>query len=126
MAPGFFRGNCDAGGVNHLRHQLSSKCAWVHARTEEADVSRSFHHAAIHGFVSGQSDAAEVIVVDDGSDDATASVAEERQAAMAELRVIRNPHRGKAYAVRTGVLASNGDVVFVCDADLSMPIEEVV
>jgi len=95
----------------------------VPAYNEQARLPTSL--AAIHGFLSGRTDAAEVIVVDDGSEDATATVAEERQAAMAELRVIRNPHRGKAYAVRTGVLASQGEVVFVCDADLSMPIEEV-
>jgi hypothetical protein len=44
---------------------------------------------------------------------------------MPGLRVIRNPHRGKAYALRTGVMASEGALVFLCDADLSMPIAEI-
>src|SRR5262249_18371080 len=43
----------------------------------------------------------------------------------ANLALIRNHHRGKGYAVRSGVLAANGTLVFLCDADLSMPIDEL-
>jgi dolichyl-phosphate beta-glucosyltransferase len=94
----------------------------VPAYNEEARLPASL--ASIHGFLAGQGYASEVVVVDDGSEDLTAAVAEEQRAAMPGLRVVRNPHRGKAFAVRTGVLASEGEVMFVCDADLSMPIEE--
>lgn len=56
---------------------------------------------------------AEVIVVDDGSADATAAVAE-----AAGARVIRHPaNRGKGEAVRTGMRAASGDVVLFLDAD---------
>ncbi len=34
------------------------------------------------------------------------------------------PNRGKGYAVRTGILAAEGDVVLFCDADLATPQEE--
>jgi glycosyltransferase involved in cell wall biosynthesis len=67
----------------------------------------------------------EVIVVDDGSEDDTAAIAEQFARGHLDLRVIRNPHRGKGYAVRTGMLAAKGRYVLYCDADLSAPIEEV-
>lgn len=67
----------------------------------------------------------EVIVVDDGSSDGTARVAMAASTAQAPVRVLRVPHRGKAAAVRCGVLAANGKYVLFTDADLSTPIEYV-
>ena len=40
--------------------------------------------------------------------------------------MLREPHRGKGHAVRQGMLAATGDYVMFCDADFSMPVEEVV
>lgn len=67
----------------------------------------------------------EIIVVDDGSDDSTARIVEELQKQEPRLTLVRNPHQGKAYTVRTGVLAAQGQYVFHCDVDLSMPITEL-
>jgi dolichyl-phosphate beta-glucosyltransferase len=67
----------------------------------------------------------EVIVVDDGSLDQTAQIVEGLCAGEPGLRLLRNDHRGKAYAVRTGVLSSRGEFVLFADADLATPIEEV-
>jgi glycosyltransferase involved in cell wall biosynthesis len=68
----------------------------------------------------------ELIVVDDGSSDLTASVADTLVCVESGIRLIRLPHNsGKGHAVRVGVLASRGDEVLMCDADLSTPIREV-
>jgi glycosyltransferase involved in cell wall biosynthesis len=67
----------------------------------------------------------EVLVVDDGSEDRTASIVEEAATRYPHLTLIRNPHRGKGYAVRTGMLAARGRFILYSDADLSAPIEEV-
>jgi glycosyltransferase involved in cell wall biosynthesis len=81
--------------------------------------------ASIFGFVGQLGLATEVLVADDGSEDATASVVAALTARYPSLRLLRLPHAGKAHAVRSGVLASRGRVVFMCDADLSMPIEDL-
>ncbi|MGH2484542.1 MAG: glycosyltransferase [Ktedonobacterales bacterium] len=81
---------------------------------------------AIRRFLAEQPYAAEVIVVDDGSADATAALVERRALRWPKLRLVRTPHRGKWSAVRAGLLASRGAYCFLCDADLSMPISELV
>jgi len=72
--------------------------------------------------LGGQS---EVLVVDDGSTDGTAAVAESFRGRIPEIRVLSNgTNRGKGYSVRHGMLEARGDVVLFTDADLSAPIEE--
>lgn len=64
----------------------------------------------------------ELIVVDDGSCDQTHAVAKEFFPGN-NLRVLRNPgNRGKGYSVKQGVLAAQGEVVLLTDADFSTPI----
>jgi len=64
---------------------------------------------------------AEVIVVDDGSTDATAAVA--AMTTGINITVIKNPgNRGKGYSVSHGFSKSEGNVIFFTDADLSTPI----
>ncbi len=67
----------------------------------------------------------EIRVVDDGSDDETATIAD--HVARRDQRVVlqREPHRGKGWAVRAGLLAATGELRFMCDADLSMPLSEL-
>ena len=67
----------------------------------------------------------EVLVVDDGSTDRTAAVAESFRGRIPALRVVSNGrNRGKGYSVRHGVRESRGRIVLFTDADLSAPIEE--
>jgi glycosyltransferase involved in cell wall biosynthesis len=67
---------------------------------------------------------AELIVVDDGSDDGTADIAETALADRPDCRVIRlSRNLGKGAAVRAGVLESSGDVVVFMDADLASDLE---
>jgi len=69
--------------------------------------------------------AAEVLVVDDGSKDGTAAVAEYFRIKIPSLRVISNGvNRGKGYSVRRGVQEARGRIALFTDADLSAPIEE--
>jgi len=68
---------------------------------------------------------AEVIVVDDGSRDATAALVEARRGEFPGLRLVSNGvNRGKGYSVRHGMREAHGRIVLFTDADLSAPIEE--
>jgi glycosyltransferase involved in cell wall biosynthesis len=67
----------------------------------------------------------EILVVDDGSKDDTAEVAESFRKKFPSLRVLSNGvNRGKGYSVRHGMLEARGHSVLFTDADLSAPIEE--
>ena len=65
----------------------------------------------------------EIVVVDDGSTDATAEVARAVAAPIVVLRHAQNC--GKGHAVRAGMLAARGERRLMTDADLSTPIEEL-
>jgi dolichyl-phosphate beta-glucosyltransferase len=68
---------------------------------------------------------AEVIVVNDGSTDATAQLVREIARKAPEIRLIENPgNRGKGYSVRNGILQAQGEIVMFTDSDLSAPIIE--
>ena len=68
---------------------------------------------------------AEVIVVNDGSTDETASLVRNFALSAPEVHLMENPRNcGKGYSVRAGILHARGDVVMFTDADLSAPIPE--
>lgn len=79
----------------------------------------------VQAFLAGQSYQAEVLVVENGSRDRTAQVAEAFGRQHPEFRLLREARRGKGLAVRRGMLEASGEYRFICDADLSMPIEQV-
>jgi dolichyl-phosphate beta-glucosyltransferase len=75
--------------------------------------------------VAAQAYAVEVIVVNNNSRDATPQIAQEFAAAHAYARVLHQPRQGKGAAVQMGMLHGQGDYLFSCDADFSMPVEEI-
>ena len=79
----------------------------------------------IAAYLSTYAHEAEVLVVDDGSEDGTAAVAESYRSKILTLRVISNGvNRGKGYSVRHGIEEARGRIALFTDADLSAPIEE--
>ena len=74
-------------------------------------------------FIASRPGESEVVVVDDGSLDRTAEVAE--ASSCPNLRVIRyEQNRGKGHAVRVGMLAATGELRLFSDADGSTPMSE--
>jgi glycosyltransferase involved in cell wall biosynthesis len=68
---------------------------------------------------------AEVLVVDDGSQDDTTQIVQRWMGRYERLHLVKNPgNRGKGYSVRNGLLQAAGDIVMFTDADLSAPMEE--
>jgi len=95
----------------------------IPAYNEEPRLPATLERVAAYLKTLGR--AAEVLVVDDGSRDRTAAVAESFREKISALRVVPNgANRGKGYSVRHGVLEARGRIVLFTDADLSAPIEE--
>ena len=91
----------------------------VPAYNEEARIGATLRK--IQCYAAAQPFRVEVIVIDDGSTDATAQLV----AKFPQVRLLPvSPNRGKGHAVRHGALAAAGKFVLFTDADLSAPIEE--
>lgn len=83
--------------------------------------------AEVMAYLRKVSPESEIIVVDDGSSDATADIVRAAAANFTdiELRLLeRNPNSGKGAAVRAGLLAAARPVALFSDADLSTPVDE--
>ena len=81
--------------------------------------------ATVWAYLGRQPYRAEVVVVDDGSEDNTAAQVEALSTPETPTRLIRNPHMGKGATVRTGMLAGQGRYILYSDADFSTPIDEI-
>jgi dolichyl-phosphate beta-glucosyltransferase len=80
----------------------------------------------LHRFLSSQPLRWEIVVVDDGSKDNTCGAVEVAMERIPNLRLERQiPNRGKGAAVRRGMLAARGQIRVMCDADCSMPPEQL-
>jgi glycosyltransferase involved in cell wall biosynthesis len=96
----------------------------IPAHNEEHRLPPSL--AKIDAFLKTQPFEAEIVIVENGSKDRTVEVAEAFAQDHPYVRVISVTTRGKGLAVKAGMLAAQGDYRFICDTDLSMPIEEIV
>ena len=67
----------------------------------------------------------EIILVDDGSSDKTWKVLESYKAKHGNIKLLKHQKNlGKGAAVKSGMIASSGNLVLMTDCDLSTPIEE--
>ena len=98
----------------------------IPAFREEHKVRHDVEAAA--AFLTRHNLIGEIIVVDDGSPDSTASEAEAASVPLGVVRrVIRyTPNRGKGHAVRTGMAAATGDYVMFADVGLCVPFENAL
>lgn len=95
----------------------------IPAHNEEKRLPRTL--GRIFSFLENQTYSAEVLIVENGSHDRTFEVANEFASQHSNLIVIKEDVPGKGNAIRRGMLEAHGEYRFICDADLSMPIEEV-
>ncbi|HEY6177310.1 MAG TPA: dolichyl-phosphate beta-glucosyltransferase [Kofleriaceae bacterium] len=96
----------------------------VPAYNEEHRIAPTLARLSAH--LASQAMSWEIVVVDDGSRDATCAVVEAAMARIANLRLVRQtPNRGKGAAVRLGMLEARGQIRVMSDADGSMPPEQL-
>lgn len=95
----------------------------IPAFNEENRLPRTL--SQVSSFLESQTYHAEVLVVENGSTDRTFELAQDFARQHNAVRALHGEQRGKGSAVRQGMLAATGEYRFICDADLSMPIEEL-
>lgn len=96
----------------------------IPAYNEEHRLGRTLE--AIVAYTARRPFSSEIIVVDDGSQDATARVVAPLCGRKPQVHLLRNRrNRGKGFSVRRGFLQARGAYLLFSDADLSTPIEEV-
>ena len=95
----------------------------IPAHNEENRLPRTLEQ--VIQFLDGQSYEYEILVVENGSSDRTFEAAQAFAGRNPCLRVLQETQRGKGNAIRRGMLEARGEYRFLCDADLSMPIEEL-
>lgn len=79
----------------------------------------------IDNFLTSQPYTAEVLVIENGSTDSTLQIAQNFAELHPGFFVFSEKEKGKGRAVRFGMLAAKGKFRFMCDADLSMPVEQI-
>jgi glycosyltransferase involved in cell wall biosynthesis len=93
------------------------------AHNEEERIAATLEKTI--SFLRTQPYKSEILVIENGSQDNTFQIASSYLPDNPDLRVIHEKKRGKGLAVQRGMLEATGEYRFICDVDLSMPIEEV-
>ncbi len=96
----------------------------IPARNEERRLPQTLKQVA--HFVQTRNISTETIVVVNASTDRSLKVASDFAAQHENIRILSEDLPGKGRAVQKGMLAASGAYRFFADADLSMPIEEVL
>jgi dolichyl-phosphate beta-glucosyltransferase len=76
-------------------------------------------------FAESQEFPVEVLLVDNASDDGTADIIQTAVDSHSIVSSLYQPIRGKGAAVRMGMMSGRGEYLFVYDADMAMPVEEI-
>ena len=95
----------------------------IPAYNEEARIPPTLEQVV--GYLSGQNYEWEIVVADDGSTDSTAQAVGKGAGVDSRVRLLSLDHRGKGWAVKNGMAAATGTYRLLCDADLSVPIQQV-
>lgn len=93
----------------------------IPAYNEAGRISQTL--ATARAYLASRFSEFELLLVDDGSTDATRSLGEAFASVNAGTHVISIPHQGKAAAVRAGLEAATGDLIAFTDADLATPLD---
>ncbi len=88
----------------------------IPAYNEERRIAATLEHVVNH--LGERGGKAEIIVADDGSRDRTAEVVLWYRRKLRRVKLLRLPHQGKGSAVRHGLNAAHGQIIFQCDADM--------
>ncbi|MQF68743.1 glycosyltransferase family 2 protein [SAR202 cluster bacterium AD-804-J14_MRT_500m] len=95
----------------------------IPAYNEESRISDTI--TSVTTFLDTQSFDWELIIANDGSTDGTASIVQRYTKLDSRVKHLALTHCGKGWAVRNGMIEARGRYRFLCDADLSMPIEQL-
>ena len=90
---------------------------------EEARIGATLN--LVVNFLRTREYASEIVVSDDGSTDSTVSVVKQFINDGSNIKLLELAHLGKGWAIKNGMLSATGKHRFICDADLSMPIEQM-
>ena len=90
---------------------------------EEERIGATLH--LVVNFLRTRGYSWEIVVSDDGSTDSTVSIVKQFISDGSDIKLLQLSHQGKGWAIKNGMLSATGKYRFICDADLSMPIDQV-